>query len=82
LMKQDMTVGIDTTGNDNRGHFPRLAPQRFRLLPYRERMEVNDAIQAFVVGLQGDPVPDGAKVIAKSWDSGRLDPREYALHGP
>ena len=51
-----------------------------RLVGLRDRVQVHDAEDAIVVGLQGHPVPDRAEVVADMQLARGLDSREDRLH--
>ena len=81
LQEQDVFVRIDATGQQHRGHLPRLPGQFLRLLPLGDRVQIDHAIQALMLLLQRHPVADGAEVIAERGDAGGLDAGQDTVHG-
>src|SRR5690606_14620620 len=59
----------------------RAASQFGRVLPHRERVHVDDAVEAVEAFLQLHPVPDGAEIVAEMQVAGRLDAGKDAVHG-
>ena len=70
-------AGGDQRGRDLAGGFAKL----LRVLPLGDRMQVDHAIDAFIVVLQADPVADSAEIIAEMQVSGGLDARKDPVHG-
>ncbi len=77
LVEDDVLLRIDAGGNEGRGdlagvarEFGRAAPDRDRL---RDRVHVDDAIEAVVRLLQLHEVDDRAEVVAEMQIAGRLD---------
>ncbi|MEN9498363.1 MAG: hypothetical protein RIS83_182, partial [Pseudomonadota bacterium] len=62
------------------GHFAGLARELLRILPDRDGMQINDAENAFRRILHRHPIANGAEVIAKGWNTGRLNAGKDARH--
>ena len=73
LVEDRLPHGIDA-GRDERGRdFPGRRFEDGRVLGHRDGVEIDDAVKAVVIGLQGHEPRDGSKVIAEVQVSGRLD---------
>ena len=77
LVEHDVLLRIDAGGDEGRGHFAgvarefrRAAPDRYRL---RQRVHVDDAIEAVMGFLQLHEIDDRAEVIAEMQIARRLD---------
>src|SRR5690606_32090579 len=73
LVEDDVLQGVDAGREEGRGHLARSAHQLGRVLPDRDRVEVDHAIDAVVALLQGDEALDGAEIVAEVEIAGRLD---------
>lgn len=79
LLEEDGPLRVDTTGQQAGSHVQYAAPQLQRLLRLRDGVQVYDAVHhRGVLVLQGDPVLQGAQVVAEVGHPGGLDPREHA----
>ena len=74
-------VGIDAAGEQHGRHLPSLPGQCCRLLPRRDRVQIDHAPEAVRLGLQRYPIADGAEIVAEGRNAGGLDAGEHALHG-
>src|SRR5581483_6569595 len=66
-------------GDERRRHLADRARQFGRLLPYRDGVQVDHAIDAVVAFLQLDEPGDGTEIVAEMQIAGRLYAREHAL---
>ena len=80
LHEQRRAIGIDAAGEHVDRHRARARRHLGRLVRLRDRVVVDDAVEAAVLPLQRDPVPDGAEVIAEVQLARRLDAGEHRLH--
>ena len=48
LVEDDVLLRIDAAGDESRGHLARRARQFGRVLPHRDRVQIDDAIDAVV----------------------------------
>ena len=80
LLEQDGTIGIDPAGDQCRRHFANAIAQRRRVLCDRDRMQVDDAIDALMCILHRHPFADGAEIIAQVQIAGGLDAGKNAAH--
>ena len=78
LHEDDRALGIDAAGEEQIDEVDRVAPQLCAHLPHGDRVQVDGAIHAIVGLLHGDPVLDGAEVVAQMQRAGRLDAAEDA----
>ena len=80
LVEDDVLLRIDAARNERRGDLAGIARKLCRAAPYvhalRDRVQVDDAIEAAVVLLQLDEIDDRAEVIAEMQIAGRLDARK------
>ena len=77
LVEHDVLLRIDAAGDEGRGHLADRLGQLLRLLPHRDGVQVDHAIDAVVGLLQLDEFDDGAEIIAEVQVAGRLHPREH-----
>jgi hypothetical protein len=63
---------IDAAGDEGRGDLANGVRQLGRILPHRDRVQIDDAIDAVVAVLQFDEALDGAEIIAEMQVAGRL----------
>ncbi len=78
LVEDDVGPGIDTGGEEGGGHLAGRPGQFRRVLPDRDRVHVDDAIDAVVGRLHLDETDDGAEIVAEVEIAGRLDAGENA----
>jgi len=80
LVEDDVLLRIDAACDEGGRHFPGVPCKLGRPAPYvgrlRDRMQVDDAIDAIMRLLQFDEVHDRAEVIAEMQIAGRLDARK------
>ena len=79
LVEEDRALGIEPGGDVGGRH---LADRGFELvgvLPDRDRVHVDDAVDALVRLLQLDPLQHGAQIVAEVQAAGRLHAGEDAL---
>ena len=79
LIEHDVPLRIDAAGKEGGRHFARRLRQFRRILPNRDGMQVNHAIDAIVGRLQGNELDDRAEVIAEVQIARRLDAGKYPL---
>ena len=79
LVEDDVLLRIDAAGDERRGHLADVARQLGRVLPDRDRVQVDDAIDAVVAVLQLHEFLDGAEIIAEMQVSGRLHAGKHTL---
>ncbi len=72
LVEHDVLPGIDPAGDESCGDLADGLRQLGRILPDRDRMQVDDAIDAVIAVLQLDEALDGAEIIAEMQVAGRL----------
>ncbi len=72
LVEHDVFFRIDAAGDEGRGDFANGVRQLGRLLPYRDGVQIDHAIDAVVAVLQLDEALDGAEIIAEMQIAGRL----------
>ena len=75
-------IGVDARGQEPDRHVAGPLGERRAVVLAGDGMQVHDAVDAVVALLQRDPVLHRAKPVADVQLAGRLDPREYAWHGP
>ena len=76
LVEDDMRLGVDAGGDEGRRHLAGRGGELLRILPDRDRMHVDDAIDAVVGRLQLDEALDGAEIVAEMQVAGGLDARK------
>lgn len=79
LVEDDVCARVDTHSEKERSRLPRLLPQQFGGIRYRERVQVNNAIETLVIALQRYPLLDRSEQIAEMKVSRRLNSGEYQL---
>src|SRR5262245_42630341 len=79
LIEHDVLLGIDAAGDERCGDLARRLRQLGRILPYRHRVQVDDAVDAVVAVLQRDELHERAEVIAEVQIAGRLDAGKHPL---
>src|SRR5262249_41497500 len=77
LVKHDVAPGIDAACNEGGRDLAGCARQLNRVLPDRDRMQIDDAVDAIVAILQLNEFDNGAEVIAEMQITGRLYPGKY-----
>ncbi len=65
LVEDDRLLRVDTGCDIGCSDFPRGVSQLGRVLPDRDRVHVDNAVDAFVIVLQTHEVADGAEIVAK-----------------
>ena len=77
LVEHDVLLRIDAAGDEGRGHFAGVAREFGRAAPdvdrLRDRVHVDDAIDAVMRLLQLHEIDDRAEVIAEMQIARRLD---------
>ena len=73
LVEDDAALGVDTGGNVGRGNLAGARRELCGLGHDRERMQVDDAVDAVEVLLQLHPVTHRAQVVAEMEIAGGLD---------
>ena len=79
LVEDDVLLRIDAAGEERRGHLARRARQFGRILPHRDGVQVDHAIDAVVALLQRDEFGDRAEIIAEVQIAGRLHAGKHAF---
>ena len=86
LVEDDAPFGIESAGEIGGRHLADIGGQFLGLLEQRDRVQIDDAIDAFMRFLHADPVHHGAQIIAEMKRVGRLhagkDARNGDGHGP
>ena len=82
LIEQDILFRVDAGGDIGGGHDARALAQIVGVLPLRDGVHVDHAIDALILALQVRPVADRAEIIAEMEVAGGLDARKDAVHGP
>ena len=79
LVEDDVLLGVDAAGDEGRGDLARVGLQRDRVLRHRDRVQVDDAIDAVEILLQLDEFDDRAEIVAEMQIAGGLHAGENAL---
>ena len=83
LVEDDVLLRVDAGGEEGGGDFPSLAHQLLRAAPdrdrLRDRVHVDDAIDAVVGILQRDEPLNRAEIVAEMQVPGRLHAGKYPL---
>ena len=80
LQEQRGAVRVDPTGQDVDGHLARPTLHLGGIVRLRDRVVVDDAVEAAVLVLKLDPAADGAEVVAEVHLTRGLHPGEDGLH--
>ena len=80
LVENDGTLGIDARGQERRRHLARLRLQLLGILPRGDGVQIDDAVDALIVGLQADEVADGAEIVSEMEIARRLNAGKDAAH--
>src|SRR6185295_6647370 len=72
LVEHDRGLGVDTAGEERRGHLADVPAQLLWVLPHRDRMQIDHAVDARVAVLQPHEVADGAQIVAQMQVPGGL----------
>lgn len=81
LVEDNVRGRIDSGGDVGGSDLARVRRQFLRLLPDRDRVHVDDAIDAFMRLLQRNEIADRAKIIAEMQVAGGLYARKNAVVG-
>ena len=82
LVENDVLLRVHARRDKSRRDLARGAPQIGRVLLDRDRVHIDDAIDAIVIILQRHEFRDRAEIVAEMQIAGRLDAGENALfHG-
>ena len=73
LVEDDVLLGVDAGGEERRGDRTGLVAEILIDELRRQRMHVDDAIDAIGLLLEGDEFLDGAEVVAEMQVASRLD---------
>ena len=79
LVEDDVLLRIDTAGDEGRGHLAGVARQFGGILPNRDGVQIDHAIDAVMAVLQIDEFDDGAEIIAEMQIAGRLHAGKHQL---
>src|SRR5579862_2330250 len=77
LIEHDVLLGIDPTGDEGGGDLADGLGQFGGILPHRDGVQIDHAIDALVAALQLDEAFDGAEVVAEMQVAGGLHPGEH-----
>src|SRR6516225_10454498 len=80
LVKDNTAPRVDPRGDVGGRHLTRRGAQLGWILRQGQGVQVDDAENAVVVVLQGDPVADGAEIVAEMQVAGRLNAGKDAVH--
>jgi hypothetical protein len=80
LQQDDVLPVVDAGRHQRRGAEARIGGELLGLLEHRDRMHIDDAIDALEILLQRDPVLDRAEIVAECESARGLDAREDAFH--
>jgi hypothetical protein len=79
LIEHDVFFRIDAAGDEGRGDVADRLGQLLRILPNRDGVQIDHAVDAVVLLLQCNEPGEGAKVIAEMQIAARLHAREHQL---
>ena len=79
LVEHDVLLGIDAAGDEGGGDLARRLRQLGRILPHRDGVHVDDAIDAVVLLLQRNELHDRAEVVAEVQIAARLHAGKHPL---
>src|SRR6185312_15214704 len=79
LVEDDVLLRIDAAGEESGRDLARRLRQLDGVLPYRDGMHVDDAIDAVIAVLQRDEFGDRAEIIAEVQIAGWLHAGKHAL---
>src|SRR5512143_24490 len=79
LVKDDVFLRVDAARKERSGHLACGARQFARVLPYRDGVQVDHAIDAVITILQRDELGDRAEIITEMQVAGRLHAGKYAF---
>src|SRR5881397_943854 len=79
LVEHDMRLRVDARGDKGRGHLADGARQLGGILPGRDGVQVDDAIDAVVALLQLDEPLDRAEIVAEVQVTSRLHARKNQM---
>ena len=65
LVEHDVPGGINARGDERRGHLAGVAGELVRVLKHGDGVQIDDAIEAIMLGLQRHELGDGAEIIAE-----------------
>ncbi len=80
LVEDDAAFRIDPGRDEGSRHFPGMGGKGGGILRRRQRMQIDDAVNALETLLQPDPVSERAQVITKMQIPGRLHAGKAAFH--
>src|SRR5205085_948543 len=81
LIEDDAALGVDPGGDIGGCDLAGRLAQFVGVLRQGQRVQIDDAEDAFVIVLQRDPVADRAEIVAEMQIAGRLDARKNSVHG-
>ena len=73
LVEDDVFLRIDATGDEGRCHFADIGDKLLGVMRLRDRVHIDDAIDALMALLQLDEFDDGAEIIPEMEIAGRLN---------
>src|SRR6476660_9693712 len=79
LMEHDVLFRIDAAGKKRGGDLTGRLRQLGRVLPHRDRVQIDHAVDAVVLVLQRDKLHERAEIIAEVQIAGRLHAGKYPL---
>ena len=80
LIENDAAFGIDPGGQKGRRHLAGVRHQILRFLPYGDGVQIYNAIDAFIITLQADEIPDRAQIITEMKVPRRLHAGKDPVH--
>ncbi len=80
LVEDDAMPRVDAGGDIGGGNLAGRMAQFERVLRHRQRMQIDDAEDAFVIVLQRHPVADRPEIIAEMQVAGRLNAGKNSVH--
>jgi hypothetical protein len=79
LVEDDVLGWVDTGCKEGCRHLPRCLHEFSRLLPQRDRVQIDDAVNAVMRVLELDEAPNGAEIVAEMQIAGWLHAGEDKL---
>ena len=82
LVEDNVLLGVDATGKECSGYLAGRPRQFARILPHRDGVQIDDAVDAVIAILQCDKLGDRAEIVAEMQVAGRLHSGKYTLLEP
>ena len=80
LIEDDVLFRLDARREIGRCHLARVVAQLFGVLPNRDGMQIDHAVNALVVVLQIHEIADRTQIVAQMQIAGGLHARKDARH--